>query len=163
MSDPTLRRLLEHMGWANQQMFATLRSLPEDSLGLSAWNPDWCVGVIAHHIVVVSARLISRISGEPAPEEEAVPRSTEDLARLADVLAQRDQRLLGMAETTDGPRHFVRYGEHMEFQASTILAQAIHHATEHRAQIADILAVNNQDVMNLDAMDLWSYEVWQKQ
>ena len=41
---------------------------------------------------------------------------------------------------------------------STILAQAIHHAAEHRAQIADILAANNLDVLNLDKIDLWSFE-----
>ena len=161
MADPTLRRLLEHMGWANQQMFSTLRSLPVDTLELSAWNPEWKIGVIAHHIVVASGRLISRISGEQAPAESPAPTTMDELAALTALAAERDQRLLEMAYVQDGPRVFVRYGEEVQFLASTILAQAIHHATEHRAQIADILAVNNQDVMNLDAMDLWSYEMWQ--
>jgi hypothetical protein len=38
--------------------------------------------------------------------------------------------------------------------------QAIHHASEHRAQISDILAANNLDVLNLDEIDLWSFEKW---
>ena len=162
MADPTLHRLLEHMGWANQQMFATLQTLPESTLSLSAWNPEWQIGVIANHIVVASGRLISRITGEPAPSEGVAPNTSQELAALANVAAERDRRVLGLADVQDGPRTFVRYGEQVEFLASTILAQAIHHATEHRAQIADILAVNNQDVMNLDEMDLWSYEVWQR-
>ena len=86
----------------------------------------------------------------------------DELAALTVLAAERDQRLLEMADVQDGPRVFVRYGEEVQFLASTILAQAIHHATEHRAQIADILAVNKQDVLNLDAMDLWSYEMWQR-
>lgn len=158
MADPTLRRLLEHMGWANQQMFATLQSLPESTLVLSAWNPEWQIGVIANHMVVASGRLISRITGEPAESEAAAPKSSQELAALAALAADRDRRLLDLADVQDGPRTFVRYGEQVEFFASTILAQAIHHATEHRAQIADILAVNNQDVLNLDSMDLWSFE-----
>lgn len=162
MADPTLHRLLEHMGWANQQMFATLQALPESTLSLSAWNPEWQIGVIANHIVVASGRLISRITGEPAPSEGVAPNTSQELAALANVAAERDRHLLALADVQDGPRTFVRYGEQVEFLASTILAQAIHHATEHRAQIADILAVNNQDVMNLDEMDLWSYEVWQR-
>ena len=161
MADPTLHRLLEHMGWANQQMFTTLKSLPESTLTLSAWNPEWKIGVIAHHIVIASGRLIARISGEQAPAEGPAPTTMDELAVLTALAAERDQRLLEMADVQDGPRVFVRYGEEVQFLASTILAQAIHHATEHRAQIADILAANNQDVMNLDAMDLWSYEMWQ--
>lgn len=162
MADPTLRRLLEHMGWANQRMFATLQGLPDEALTLSAWNPEWQIGVIANHIVVASGRLISRITGEPAPSEGAAPTTAQELLELATAAADRDRKLLALADVQDGPRTFVRYGEQVEFLASTILAQAIHHATEHRAQIADILAVNNHDVMNLDAMDLWSYEMWQR-
>ena len=162
MADVTLLRLLAHMGWANQQMFATLRSLPDTALAVSAWNPEWRVGVIANHIVVASGRLISRITGEDAPAEHLAPTSGVELGVLAELAAQRDHRLLELAGVPDGPRTFLRYGEAVQFQASTILAQAIHHATEHRAQIADVLAVNHQDVMNLDAMDLWSFEMWQR-
>jgi hypothetical protein len=54
--------------------------------------------------------------------------------------------------------YFNRYGKDMHAFTSTILAQAIHHAAEHRAQIADILAVNNLDVLNLDKIDLWAFE-----
>ena len=39
----------------------------------------------------------------------------------------------------------------------TILAQAIHHATEHRAQIAGALATNGNDAIDLDAFDLWEF------
>jgi hypothetical protein len=34
--------------------------------------------------------------------------------------------------------------------------------SEHRAQISDILAANNMDVLNLDEIDLWSFEKWEK-
>jgi hypothetical protein len=44
---------------------------------------------------------------------------------------------------------------------STILSQAIHHATEHRAQIAEAIGAQEFVRLNLDNMDLWSYEIEQ--
>ena len=41
---------------------------------------------------------------------------------------------------------------------STILSQAIHHATEHRAQIASALEAKGFTPVNLDDLDLWSFE-----
>jgi uncharacterized damage-inducible protein DinB len=41
---------------------------------------------------------------------------------------------------------------------STILSQAIHHATEHRAQIAAALEAKGFTPVNLDDLDLWSFE-----
>jgi hypothetical protein len=40
---------------------------------------------------------------------------------------------------------------------STVLAQAIHHATEHRAQIAGALAAHGIDALDLDELDVWAY------
>jgi len=42
---------------------------------------------------------------------------------------------------------------------STILSQAIHHATEHRAQIASALEAKGFAPVDLDELDLWSYEI----
>ncbi len=42
---------------------------------------------------------------------------------------------------------------------STILSQSIHHATEHRAQIASALEAKGFKPVNLDDLDLWSYEI----
>ena len=42
---------------------------------------------------------------------------------------------------------------------STILSQAIHHATEHRAQLASALEAKGFKPMDLDELDLWAFEV----
>jgi uncharacterized damage-inducible protein DinB len=49
-------------------------------------------------------------------------------------------------------------GEKVKRWRSTILSQAIHHATEHRAQIASALEAKGFTPVNLDDLDLWSYE-----
>jgi len=142
-------------------MLTLLQGLPDDAINFSAWNPDWTVGTIAHHIVIAEGRLISRITQQPAPVEFDPPKTALDISQLITVCAERDAQLLSLINTPDEKRTFVRYGKEVEFLTSTILVQAIHHASEHRAQISDILAANKMDVLNLDEIDLWSFEKWE--
>lgn len=162
MSNPTLERLFRHMSWANNQLFGQLSTLPESALKFSAWNPEWTVGKIANHIVIAEGRFLSRLQKlEPFPESEfdltsegmkaLTAKSAENCAKLQEFIGLNDEMLT-----------FLRYGEKVNFLTSTVLSQIVHHATEHRAQIADILAVNNMDVINLDKLDHWSFERFER-
>ena len=42
---------------------------------------------------------------------------------------------------------------------STIITQAVHHATEHRAQAISALEARGYKAVNLDDFDLWAYEI----
>ena len=150
------------MAWANKQMLTILQGLPDEAINFSAWNPDWTVGKIAHHIVIAEGRLISRIVNQPSPPEPDAPTTAAGIKELISICAERDAQLLSLVDTPDEMRTFVRYGNEVAFLTSTILVQAVHHASEHRAQISDILASNNLDVLNLDEIDLWSFEKWEK-
>jgi hypothetical protein len=44
---------------------------------------------------------------------------------------------------------------------STVLSQAIHHATEHRAHIASALEAKDFESINLDDISLWDYEKYE--
>jgi len=162
MSNPLVKRSFKHMAWANQQMLQILKELPDEAINFSAWNPDWTVGKIAHHIVIAEGRLISRIIQQPAPEEFEPPVTSAGIEQLITICAERDAQLLALINTPDEMRKFVRYGTEVEFLTSTILVQAVHHASEHRAQISDILAANKMDVLNLDDIDLWSFEKYSR-
>lgn len=162
MSNPLVERSFKHMAWANQQMLLILKELPDEAINFSAWNPDWTVGKIAHHIVIAEGRLISRIIQQPAPEEFEPPVTSAEIEQLITICAERDAQLLALINTPDEMRKFVRYGTEVEFLTSTILVQAVHHASEHRAQISDILAANKMDVLNLDDIDLWSFEKYSR-
>lgn len=158
MSDVTLSRLFRHMAWANNQIFTQLSTLPENSLQFTAWNPEWSVGKIANHIVIAQGRFISRLQKlDPFPESE-FELTSSGMAQLAKKSAENDQKIQEFLDLPDQMLTFLRYGKEVSFLSSSVLAQVIHHATEHRAQIADILAVNDMDVINLDALDLWSFE-----
>ena len=158
MSDVTLTRLFRHMAWANNQLFTQLSTLPEAVLSFSAWNPDWTVGKIANHIVIAQGRLISRLEKRSAPNEIEFPYTSEGMKNLANLAKLNDEKIQTMLDLPEEMLTFIRYGETVSFLSTSVIAQFVHHATEHRAQIADILAVNNMDVINLDAIDLWGFE-----
>jgi polyisoprenoid-binding protein YceI len=48
-------------------------------------------------------------------------------------------------------------GEAMAFPRWVLVNQAVHHATEHRAQIAGSLAAHGVTAIDLDAIDVWTY------
>lgn len=158
MSDATLSRLFRQMAWANNQLFSQLSKLPEEALSFSAWNPEWTVGKIANHIVIAQGRFISRLQKvDPFPESE-FPLTSEGMKSLTAKSAENDRNLATFLDLPNEMLTFVRYGETVSYLTSSVLAQVINHAIEHRAQIADILAFNKMDVINLDNLDFWSFE-----
>lgn len=158
MSDPALITLFKHMAWANHSLFTALSELPEEALSLSAWNPEWKVGGIANHIVMAQPRLIARLKKEEAPAEIDFPMTSEGIRALAAQSLINDEEFLKWIAQPEETLTFVRFGNIVSFLNTTVVAQIVHHATEHRAQIADILEVNKISTISLDALDLWSYE-----
>ena len=154
--DPTLDRLLRHMAWANAQLVARLLEQPADAFTLTAPRNEWSAGRILAHLLNAAQGYASRMEGVPRPPEVEPPTSAEELADLGARLAATDASLRGQAIEPDV---LVRHPNPDRGQdlRSTILAQAIHHATEHRAQIAGALATNGNDAIDLDAIDVWEY------
>jgi uncharacterized damage-inducible protein DinB len=154
--DPTLDRLLRHMAWANGQLVARLLEQPVETLDLTAPQNEWSAGRILAHLLNAAQGYASRMEGVDRPPNVEPPTSPFELADLGARLAAADAGLRRQAtepdvlvgHPDDTSRHDLR---------STILAQAIHHATEHRAQIAGALATNGNNAIDLDAIDLWEY------
>jgi uncharacterized damage-inducible protein DinB len=156
-TDPTLDRLLRHMAWANAALLDRLRTLHDDALALAAPGNDWTVAMILEHLVAAAGGYAERLGAGPLPPETAPPTTIADLDALAAACATHDARLRAAAAVPEGMAEYVREGEVRRRARSTILAQAIHHATEHRAQIAEALATNGIRAVDLDELDLWAY------
>jgi uncharacterized damage-inducible protein DinB len=158
-------RLLAHMAWANAKTITHLQSLPEEALSAYATNPEWHVAEIIHHIVDSGDHYAFRISGIPALTKPGDPciddvLAIADLARLKEQAAIVDKALLDCADLDDIQIEFTNYEENLVKRwRSTILSQSIHHATEHRAQLASALEAKGFKPLDLDALDLWSYEI----
>lgn len=159
-----LNRLLAHMAWANQKTIEHLQTLPAESLKAFATNPDWFVAEIIHHIVDSADHYAYRISGEPALTQPGEPciadvKEIADLNRLQTQAAKVDAILAKCVHLDDIQIEFTtNEGVQVKRWRSTILSQAIHHATEHRAQIASALEAKGFTPVNLDDLDLWDFE-----
>lgn len=159
-----LERLLKHMAWANQETISHIQTLPEESLKSFATNPDWFVAEILHHIVDSADHYAYRISQAVVLNDPdgciADIEKIADLERLKLEAAKVDAALLECLKLDDIELEFKNYsGNLVKRWRSTILSQAIHHATEHRAQIASALEARGFSPVNLDELDLWSYEI----
>ncbi len=158
-----LNRLLAHMSWANQKTIAHLQSLPEQSLSAFATNPKWQVSEIIHHIVDSADSYAFRITGKhPQLPGDSITEIgvIADLALIAKQAAAIDAALLEAVSLDDEQIEFTNYsGKLVKRWRSTILSQAIHHATEHRAQIASALEAKGFTPVDLDELDLWAYEI----
>ncbi|HEV8402515.1 MAG TPA: DinB family protein [Candidatus Limnocylindrales bacterium] len=155
-SDPTLDRLLRHMAWANATMFGRLAAGSDADLALTAPLNEWPAGRILAHLVNAAGGYAARLEGLPRVEQAPAPMSVGELASLAARCAGYDARIRAQAALPEGPASYDEPGADV-WQRSTVAAQAIHHATEHRAQIAGALATNGVDLIDLDALDLWAF------
>jgi uncharacterized damage-inducible protein DinB len=154
--DPTLDRLLRHMAWANADLVRRLQDQPVETLALTAPRNEWSAGRILAHLLNAAQGYATRMEGVPRPPDVEPPTSSADLVELGARLAATDARLRAQATEPDVLiSHPVRTSE--QDLRSTILAQSIHHATEHRAQIAGALATNGNDAIDLDAIDVWEH------
>lgn len=155
-TDPTLDRLLRHMAWANASLIAKLGDLSDDALALAAPRNEWPAGRILDHLVNAAGGYANRLEGRARMEPPPPTTTIAQLADLASRCAAYDARLLAQAALPEGTAAYAAPNE-IPRARSTVLGQAIHHATEHRAQVAGALATNGIDVIDLDALDLWEY------
>jgi uncharacterized damage-inducible protein DinB len=161
----SMDRLLAHMAWANQKTISHLQTLPQESLASFATNSEWHVAEIIHHIVDSGDHYAFRISGTPAltkPGETGIEDVKEiaDLARIKEQAVIVDKALLECVKLDDIQIEFKNYsGNMVKRWRSTILSQAIHHATEHRAQLASALEAKGFQPVDLDELDLWAFEI----
>ena len=144
--------------WANQKFFSQLSELPEDALNYSGWNKDWTVGKLANHIVFAQGRTVARATGESIGDETEAPLTSAGMLQLAKKSADIYSQIFALLDGANEVMHFSRMGVDVQFSRATILAQVVHHSTEHRTQISDILAMNGMDVINLDSLDFWTFE-----
>lgn len=156
-ADPVLDRLFRHMAWANRALVETLAGLPDAALACTAPGSAWTVARTVHHLVAAAGGYAARLEGVPRPAPFEPPATAADLAALAARCADADARLRAAAALPDGIVESVHEGRTVRRARATVLAQAVHHATEHRAQIAGALAANGIAALDLDALDLWAF------
>lgn len=158
MSDPTLMRLVRHSAWATARTIAHLATLPDATLALSTPGGFGTVGATLAHFVSSQAFYVDRLERRHWSPDLPVPERTADLAAFAEHAERSAAALEAIAARGDDAElSWVDEGVEERWPASVVLAQAIHHATEHRAQIFAALAANGIGGLTLDDLDVWAH------
>ena len=147
-------RLFRHMAWANSYVFDCLAKLSVQELLLTAPGDDWSAAAILEHLT--ASRYADLLDGQ-GDVETKVPANSQEVKALQDLSATFDLRLRLAAHQPDGFVEFNRGEKLIRRSRQTVLAQSIHHATEHRAQIAGIFATHSMKIVDLDEVDLWAF------
>jgi uncharacterized damage-inducible protein DinB len=155
-------RLLRHMSWANQSLYSSVASLPDAALDSYLVNPEWTAREILRHIASGST-WYNHCLGLQMWREIAAPAYMSDVSELAKLLAELDQQIIDASRMADGPVTFQDEHSMTTVLGSTLFSQAVHHATEHRAQLVDALEARGYKVIALDDLDLWSFERYEKE
>lgn len=150
-----LKKSLEHMAWSNQRFLEAVEELPIHIYDLKAADGEWPVGQLLTHLAGSAEWYRYILTG--ARWTELLPVTNfEDLKKLRSYLAELDAVLVDQAGLAD---EVITYrGEHgmTQVHRSTILAQAVMHAAEHKGQIATLVKVNGLH-LDLDVIDVWNF------
>ena len=156
-----IERALRHMAWANARVYAAVSTLPDESLAAYIVNPEWTAGRILQHIVSGSTWYVHCL-GIQRYQDVPMPSTMADVRDLAESLARYDAQLRPAAAEDDAVCTFEDEDGEGRALRSTLLTQAVHHATEHRAQLIDALESRGWTSISLDDVDLWAFENWER-
>lgn len=157
----SMDRALRHMSWANQRVYAAVATLPDEALGAYIVNPEWVAGRILHHIVSGATWYVHCLGIEHWQDIEPA-RDMAGIRHLAELLAGLDAQIASAADIPDAKLTFADEDGPRSALRSTLLAQAVHHATEHRAQLIDALEARGYSPIALDDIDLWAFEAYER-
>lgn len=153
----TMERMVRHMAWANQRVYAAVAELPAAALDAYLVNPDWSARVILQHIVDGADWYNVCLNGE-AFRRPATPTSGDDVRSLAVLLGELDGRILEASKQPEGRMHYEDGEDKVTNLRASLIAQAVHHATEHRTQLVDALEFRGHRPISLDSIDFWCFE-----
>jgi uncharacterized damage-inducible protein DinB len=163
-------KLLRHMAWANTEVLSLVAQMPDEALGSYAVNTEWTAAEIIHHLVRSSHFYGYRLQVR-SPEQagdvqvkrnnyiasEKVPTTAAEVRTLVDALKKSDQIILEESREDEGIVYLVNEEKLIERSRSTIIFQAVHHVTEHRAQLVSALEARGYNSINLDDFDFWAF------
>jgi uncharacterized damage-inducible protein DinB len=152
MSD-FLVQALRYNRWANLQLLDVCSRLSDEQLQLSSAGTYGSITSTWQHLLAAEQRYLRRLVGyEPRiAESDAFP----GIAALKQQAAESGDRLIAAADkaapdgtSPDGDGGGVRHW--------LVMAQAIHHGTDHRTHICTILGQNG---ISYGDLDVWAFGV----
>lgn len=153
MTDRSLLAAVRHNVWANLELLAFCGKLTD---GQRAWKVPGTYGTIhetLQHIVGAENGYLFALTGELPPGGRLTPelRPIEELIERERVNGERIERVL---EDGFDPDRVVTRRDRGTATARVIVAQFVHHGSDHRAHVGTILGAHGVEPPDIDA---WAY------
>ena len=153
MTDATLLRALRHNSWANLELVAFCARLSAEQLGWTTQGVYGSVHATLQHILGAETGYLHSLTGLEPPGGR-LPESLVPLERLADIARSNAERIEKVVAAETEPERKITRQSGAIVPATIIVAQFIHHGSDHRAHIGSILGAHGVEGPNLDA---WAF------
>lgn len=154
MTDATLLRAIRHNNWANQQLLELCANLTEEQ---RAWTSPGTYGSIhacLQHILGAESGYLFSLTGGALPPGGRLPESLVPLEQLRDLAHSNAERIERVVAAEVHPERKITRPSGAIVPASVIVAQFIHHGSDHRAHVGSILGAHGVEGPNLD---VWAF------
>ena len=146
---------VRHSLWANEKLLRYCSGLTREQLSWTVAGTYGTVEAILHHTVSADQgyllTLTGSVPGEPRADSEA-PGPIADLIPKVQAIRESCERLL--AQPFDAARVVER--RQATATAGVLIAQLVHHGSDHRAHVGTILGAHGLDAKAWD-LDVWEY------
>ena len=149
-----LAEALRHNTWATGELIRFLRDGAPDLLGASAPGTYGPIAGTVAHIVGAEQWYFRLLSGERVGRQVRKDQPPRELAELEALTTELGVRTLALVARGLDVGRRVAMPSGATSTAGVILAQLIHHANEHRSQVATILSVRGVEPPPLSG---WAY------
>jgi uncharacterized damage-inducible protein DinB len=146
-----LVELYRHKTWATLRLIDTCKGLADEHLDATIPGTYGTIRETLRHLVRSEEGYFRTITREYVSER--MPEGPVPFDELAERVRRLGPRWETLAEDLDLPEREVTTSDGWRLPAKVLMAQAIHHAADHRTHVLSILGARGLEVPELDAWD----------
>jgi uncharacterized damage-inducible protein DinB len=147
-----LLELYRHKTWATLRLIDYCQGLEDEHLDATIPGTFGTIRDTLRHLVGSEEGYFAIVTGERL--SEPLPDGPAPLGELAERIRRLGPRWEFLAQDADAPSREVTTRDGWRIPGAVPMAQAIHHADDHRSHVQSILGARGLEVPELD---VWSY------
>ena len=151
----TLLELYRHKTWATLRLIEYCQDLADEHLDATMPGTFGTIRETLRHLVDAEEGYFRLVTGERL--SEPLPDGPVPLDELAQRIRRLGPRWELLAQNTEAPGREVTTSDGWRVPGAVPMAQAIHHADDHRSQVLSILGARGLEVPEPNGLDVWGY------
>ena len=150
----TLLELFRHKTWATLRLIEYCQGLADEHLDATIPGTFGTIRETLHHLVDSEEGYFRLVTGE---RSQPLPDGPVPLAELAKRISRLGPRWEILAQDADASARECTTSDGWRVPGSVPMAQAIHHADDHRSHVLSIIGAHGLPTPEPNGLDLWGY------